>query len=85
MQLEEKYVFDYQASFPPSTSFPGRALCKAGGETGFCEQESHTQSRSFGQGAIIHVAHMLTNTLMPLLRQWQCGSEHISAKNAPGG
>lgn len=85
MQLEEKYVSGYQASFPPSTWFPGWALCKASGETGFCEQESHTQSRSFGQGTIIHVACMLTNTLMPLLGQWHCGSEHISAKNAPGG
>lgn len=67
MQLEEKYVFDYQASFPPSSWFPGQALCEASGETGFCEQGSHTQSRSFGQGTIIHVAHMLTNTLMLLL------------------
>jgi len=39
MQLEEKYVSGYQASFPPSTWFPGWALCKASGETGFCEQD----------------------------------------------
>lgn len=45
MQLEEKYAFDSQGSFPPSSWFPAQALCEASGETGFCEEEPHMQSR----------------------------------------
>lgn len=45
MQLEEKYAFDSQESFPPSSQFPAQALCEASGETSFCEEEPHTQSR----------------------------------------
>lgn len=45
MQLEEIYAFDSQESFPPSSQFPAQALCEASGETSFCEEEPHMQSR----------------------------------------
>lgn len=44
MQLEEKYAFDFQESFPPSSWFPAQALCEVNGETGFCEEPPHMQS-----------------------------------------
>lgn len=67
----------------PAPSFPLRLFCEASGETGFCEEEPHMQPRLFGQGAIIHVARMLTNALVVLLRQWCWCSKHIPVKHPP--
>lgn len=41
------------------------------------------QPRLFGLGDIIHVARMLTNTLVVLLRQWCWCSKHIPVKHPP--
>lgn len=84
MQLEEKYAFDSQESFPPSSQFPAQALCEASGETSFCEEEPHMQSRPLWTRHH-HSCHILTNTLVVLLGQWHWNSEHIPAKHPDEG
>ncbi|KAK4823879.1 hypothetical protein QYF61_007827 [Mycteria americana] len=45
-------------------------------------KKSHTRNPDpFGQGTIIHVACMLTNTLVVLLGQWHWSSEHTPVKH----
>lgn len=49
-------------------------------------KKNHTRSPDlFGQGAIIHITRMLTNTLVVLLGQWCRSSEHIPVKQPPEG
>lgn len=69
----------------PALSFPLRLFVRRVVKPAFVKKNHTCNPDLFGQGTIIHVTHMLTNTLVVLLGQWHWGSEHIPAKHPAEG
>lgn len=67
----------------PAPGFPFRLFVRRVVKLAFVKKNHTCNPDLFGQGTIIHVAHMLTNTLLVLLGQWRWSSEHIPVKHPP--
>lgn len=67
----------------PAPSFPLRLFARQVVKLAFVKKSHTCYPDLFGQGTIIHVALMLTNTLVVLLGQWCWSGEHIPVKQPP--
>lgn len=69
----------------PAPGFPLRLFVRRVVKPAFVKKNHTCNPDLFGQGAILHIARMLTIALVVLLGQWCWSGEHIPVKHAPRG